>query len=312
VAATPAAVQEATDLINGEQGGGGTELLPALKEAFAMPANDNVARTFLVITDGYVDVEAEAFEWVRARLGHANLFAFGIGSSVNRHLMEGLARVGQGEPFIATDPDGATEVAKKFRDYISAPLLTHIQVKFDGFDAYDVDPAQVADVFADRPVVILGKYHGQPAGEIVVTGTTGTGEFRAVQPVSSATMADSNEGLARVWARARITSIGDLFDLQATDERKAEITNLGLTYNLLTKYTSFVAVDDVVRRTNARLDTMKQPLPMPAGVEDTAVGGSVAAAPEPSTYALVGVGLLVVVIALRRRRRTQQQLGRCD
>jgi len=303
VAATPTAVQEAVEMINGEQGGGGTELLPALREAFAMPANDDVARSFLVITDGYVDVEAEAFEWVRSKLGHANLFAFGIGSSVNRHLMEGLARVGQGEPFIATDPEGAIEVANKFREYISAPLLTHIQVKFDGFDAYDVEPAQVADVFANRPVVILGKYHGAARGEIVVTGTTGSGEFRAVQAVASATVADSNEGLARVWARSRIGRIGDLYALQATDERKAEITTLGLSYNLLTKYTSFVAVDDIVRRTAARLDTMKQPLPMPAGVEDTAVGGSVAAAPEPSTYALVGVGLLVVIIAFRRKQR---------
>jgi Ca-activated chloride channel family protein len=307
VAATPTAVQEAADLINGEQGGGGTELLPALKKAFAMPANDNVARSFLVITDGYVDVEPEAFEFVRSNLGRANLFAFGIGSSVNRHLMEGLARVGQGEPFIATNPESATDVANKFREYISAPLLTHIQVTFDGFDAYDVEPAQVADVFANRPVVSLGNYHGEPRGEIVVTGTTGMGEFRAVQSVASATMADSNEGLARVWARSRIASIGDLFELQATDERKAQITNLGLTYNLLTKYTSFVAVDDVVRRTNARLETMKQPLPMPAGVEDSAVGGTIAAAPEPSTYALFGVGLLVVVVALRRNRRQRRE-----
>jgi Ca-activated chloride channel family protein len=133
------------------------------------------------------------------------------------------------------------------------------------------------------------------------------GEFRTVQSVASATMADSNEGLARVWARSRIASIGDLFELQATDERKAQITNLGLTYNLLTKYTSFVAVDDVVRRTNARLETMKQPLPLPAGVEDSAVGGTIAAAPEPSTYALFGVGLLVVVVALRRNRRQRRE-----
>ena len=313
VAATPEAIKAATDIINGEQGGGGTELLPALKQAFAMPANDDVARSFLVITDGYVDVEAEAFEWVRSKLGHANLFAFGIGSSVNRHLMEGLARVGQGEPFIATDPAGATEVAKRFGEYIAAPVLTHIQVKFDGLDAYDVEPAQVADVFAERPVVILGKYHGKARGKISLTGLSGDGEFHAEQSLREAVNADSNEGLARVWARARLARVSDLFELQATDERKAEITNLGLTYNLLTKYTSFVAVDDVVRRTSARLDTMKQPLPMPAGVEDTAVGGSIAAAPEPSTYALVGVGLLVLAVAYRRnQRRSGEEHDACE
>ena len=63
-----------------------------------------MSRTVVVVTDGYVTVEREAFELVRRNLSQANLFSFGIGSSVNRHLMEGLARAGMGEPFIITKP----------------------------------------------------------------------------------------------------------------------------------------------------------------------------------------------------------------
>jgi Ca-activated chloride channel family protein len=269
-----------------------------------MPQSQSVARTFLVITDGYVDVEAEAFDLVRANLGQANLFAFGIGSSVNRHLIEGLARCGQGEPFIATDPDMAPDVAAKFRTYVSTPMLTRVKVEYQGIDAYDTEPTAIPDLLADRPLMIFGKWRGPAQGRIVVSGLSGTAPYRAEHDVSQAKKLPNADGLSRLWARSRIAQIGDLQELRPTDERKAQITNLGLTYNLLTRFTSFVAVDDVVRRTTPDLKTIKQPLPLPAGVENSAVGngGTVPAAPEPSTYALVAVGMIILAVASRRRK----------
>jgi Ca-activated chloride channel family protein len=51
---------------------------------YAEPKEADVSRTVVVVTDGYVTVEREAFELVRSNLSKANVFAFGIGSSVNR------------------------------------------------------------------------------------------------------------------------------------------------------------------------------------------------------------------------------------
>ncbi len=51
------------------------------------------------------------------------------------------------------------------------------------------------------------------------------------------------------------------------------MTTLGLTYNLLTAYTSFVAVDNAVRNKSGELTSVNQPLPLPQGVSDLAVAG---------------------------------------
>ena len=95
--------------------------------------------------------------------GTACVFAFGIGSSVNRHLMEGLARAGMGEPFIITDPLQAPEQAARFRRMVESPVLTSVKADFDGFDVYDVEPHALPDVLGERPVIIFGKWRPFPA-----------------------------------------------------------------------------------------------------------------------------------------------------
>jgi len=303
--ATTENISAAVDLLEKQSGGGGTELLPALKKAFALPQAENVSRTVTIITDGYVDIEAEAFELVRTNLGRSNLFAFGIGSSVNRHLIEGLARVGQGEPFIVTEPDKAPAVAAKFREYISTPVLTRVALDFGGLETYDLEPSAIPDVLAQRPVIVFGKWRGEKKGAITVRGISGDQPYATSLDVTKATVLPSADGLAHLWARTRIAQLGDLASLKATDECVAQITNLGLTYNLLTKYTSFVAVDDVVRRTTPALQTVKQPAPLPQGVENTAVGENVPTSPEPATIGLMAIaGALLVVMFIRRQKCT--------
>jgi len=301
--ATPENLHAAAALLDQQNGSGGTELLPALKRAFALPQAENVSRSIAIITDGYVDVEDEAFELVRTNLGRANLFAFGIGSSVNRHLIEGLARVGQGEPFVVTEPDKAPAAAAKFREYISTPVLTRVAIDFGGLETYDVEPTAIPDVLAQRPVIVFGKWRGSKTGTINVHGLSGDQPYSARFDLAQATTLPSADVLAHLWARTRIAQLGDLASLKATDERVTQITNLGLTYNLLTKYTSFVAVDDVIRRTTPALQTVKQPLPLPQGVENTAVGQEVPTSPEPATIGLMVIaGALLLVIYIRRHK----------
>ncbi len=126
------------------------------------PKHDR-ARSFVVITDGYVSIEKEAMDLMRANLGQANVFAFGIGSSVNRFLIEGLGRAGRGESFVVLNERDAAVEADRFRAYIESPVLTRIRVAFRGFDAYDVDPPQLPDLFAQRPIVLSGKFRGPPS-----------------------------------------------------------------------------------------------------------------------------------------------------
>ncbi len=295
-------LRQAINVIGRQSGGGATELLPALQRSLKLPRDTRRSRTFVVVTDGYVNVEKQAFDLIRDHLGEANLFAFGIGSSVNRHLIEGMARVGRGEPFVITDEKTAEAEAERFRAYIEAPVLTRIKLAFEGFDAYDVEPVAVPDMFAARPVIVYGKWRGPREGRIRLQGVAGSGPYSRTLDVAGVLPSEENAALRHLWARNRIATLGDYNHVEPNSELAGEITRLGLAYSLLTDYTSFIAVDRVVRNTKPEnLEGVDQPLPMPEGVSDLAVGET-PSTPEPQTWMLMVVMLGGLLWAWRSGR----------
>ncbi len=267
-------VAKAIRVIDKQRGGGGTRLRPALEKAMNLPhCESGLSRSIVVVTDGYISVEQETFDLIRNRLNEANLFTFGIGSSVNRHLLEGIAHVGMGEPLIITAPEGAHAKAEDFRNYISTPVLSQVKTSFKGFEVYDTQPSSVPDVLAERPILVFGKWKGEAQGSITVEGYTGEGTFQKTFNVEDATPSSKNAALRYLWAREKIRLLDDYNQVSMTDERIAEVTQLGLDYNLMTAYTSFIAVDnEVIKNENGDLVTVKQALPLPQGVDNTAVG----------------------------------------
>jgi Ca-activated chloride channel homolog len=294
VPATAPNLARALQFIGRKSGGGGTELLAALQRAVAVPRQPEVSRTIVLLTDGFIEAEADVFEYARNQLDDANFFAFGIGSSVNRLLIEGVARAGLGEPFIVTEPGKALEAASKLRHYIDSPVLTDINLTFSGFDVYDVEPRKIPDLFASRPIVVFGKWRGAARGSIEISGKTGRGVYQTSIAVAEERLDVRHAALRHLWARTRIANLADFGPQVVDEERVAEITSLGLTYGLLTKYTSFIAVHEIVRRTTEDADDVDQPLPLPAGVSDRAVGVTSGAEPEL-------VWLTALVLALLSR-----------
>jgi Ca-activated chloride channel family protein len=303
VPATHANVEQAIRTIERMGGGGSTELIPALKRVYAEPKPSDVSRTVVVVTDGYVTVEREAFELVRRHLSQANVFAFGIGSSVNRHLMEGLARAGMGAPFIVTQPGQAAAEAERFRRMIESPVLTSVKARFEGLDVYDVEPAQLPDVLGERPVVVFGKWRGEARGQVVIEGQSTNGPYRNAIAVGPHIGQDS-AALRYLWARHRIAALSDQEGIEGGDSQRQRITELGLRYNLLTQYTSFLAVDHVVRNLAPQdAPSVSQPSPMPQGVSNLAIGAEVPGTPEPETWGAMAVLLSVLAMLARRARR---------
>ncbi|HEU4875278.1 MAG TPA: VIT and VWA domain-containing protein [Pyrinomonadaceae bacterium] len=295
-------IAKAIRLLEQQRGAGGTELLPAIKEAMNLPRADGISRSVVLVTDGYISGEQGVFEHIRANLNKSNVFAFGIGGSVNRYLIEGVARAGMGEPFIVTDETEAEGVAAKFREYIQTPVLTDIQVRTVGFHTYDVNPMQFPDLFAERPIILFGKWRGPVAGTIELTGKTGHGDFVSRFDVTSSQPNEGNSALRYLWARSRIAELSDYGTSDLAEEDIKEITALGLKYNLLTRYTSFIAVREVVTNPTGSADDVKQPLPLPLHVSDLAVGGAEVGSEPELVWLVVGSLLFATIMILRRKR----------
>lgn len=305
--ATKANIERAINLIDGQDGGGGTELLQALDKATSTPAADGFSRSVVVITDGYISGEKRIYEHIRQNLDSASFFSFGIGSSVNRYLVEGIADVGAGEAFVVTDEKDAAEMAGKFRNYIQSPLLTDIKINFLDFDAYDIQPAIQPTLFSQKPVIIFGKWRGSPSGTIRLTGKTGKQDYIQEIAVSDVKPMAENSALPYLWARQKVKQLTDYTFAAEDDESiKEEVTRLGLSYSMMTPYTSFIAVVETVRNPGKDAANVKQPSPLPKGVSDLAIGTGYTVGSEPGMFfelcALTAALLYAAGFLFRKRR----------
>lgn len=253
--ATNENIELALEMIQNTSGGGGTDLLPAMQIALDMQFSDDYAKTFVILTDGYVSVEKETFDLIRENLDDANFFSFGIGNAVNRYIIEGIAYVGEGEPFVVTSQSEAQETADMFKEYIERPVLRNINVSFEGIESYDIEPLTIPDIFAERPIIIYGKYNSPAEGSITVSGDYGNEVYsNTLHFADYESNNEENIALKYLWARKKIRLMSDYGiasnenDTISIDE---EITQLGLNYSLITEFTSFVVVDSNAVSTNS-------------------------------------------------------------
>ncbi len=305
VPATKENIQAAINLINEEPGGGGTELAPALKRAINIPSKEGISRSIIVITDGYISAEKEIFELINNNLGITNFFSFGIGSSVNRYLVEGIAKAGMGESFVVIDSEEAASTAERFRTYIQYPVLTDIKVKYNGLQVYDVVPSNVPTLFAQKPILVYGKWRGEPTGSIEVSGKQGDQAYNQSFQFSDVTPSEENSSIQYLWARTsveRLTDYGLHNNPNDADATKIQVTAIGLKYSMITPYTSFIAVSETIRNEDKSSTDVKQALPLPSNVSNLAVGGSYKTGSEPRRIVPV-LAMIMAGMLLRRKKK---------
>ncbi len=300
-------VQAAIDLIDEQEGGGGTSMLPALQTAVSVPMKEDVARSVVIITDGYISNEDEIYDLINRNMDAASFFSFGIGCSVNDYLIKGIAQCGMGESFLVTDSEDAAESAQRFASYIEAPLMTGITVDYEGFDVYDVATSTPSILYAQKPLILFGKWRGEPTGTITVSGKAGGEDYVQEIPVADAAVDTEDESIRYLWARTKLDQLAGYGSIRNDDSVKDEITKLGLDYNMTTPYTSFVAVVEEIRNPEGEAEDVNQANPLPLQVSNLAVGGGYTAYSEPGGI-LLGVILTVVSFygALRQKKKKKR------
>ena len=280
--ATKSNIEDAIDFITNQNGSGGTEILPAIERALGMMEDKDRSNTVVIATDGLVTVEREAIALIEDNLGKANFFPFGIGTNSNRYIIEALANAGMSEAFICTSKEEALQKAANFKEMVSNPVLTDIKVDFKGMKTYDVLPKRVPDLFGDKPLVIFGKYKEINDGRISVKGKNGNGNFQDEYKAGEISASADNAALRYLWARQRVKMLSDYHRTQPEGKLKKEIIDLGINYNLLTEFTSFVAVDDVIETETGNNQQINS------------ISNTSGAVPEPHEWSLIIIGLLLL------------------
>jgi Ca-activated chloride channel family protein len=274
VVASPAEVQRALAWVGTFDGSGGTEFIPALELAMGRPRDPERARIVVFMTDGYIGEDSAVLAWLHAHAGRANVFAMGVGTAVNRELIDGMARVGHGEPYVLLGTEGSDAVVDRMFATISRPALTDVTLRWDGVAVSDVNPTAIPDLFADRPIVVTGRYAAGGSGHVTVRGRVGGRSYEEVVPVTFDGRAQegTHPALAYLWARRRIDALMDDRAFAAPEYRapiEAQVTQLALDHHLMSEWTSFVAVDRYVRGPSVAPARVEVPAQMPVGVSPT-------------------------------------------
>lgn len=256
---------------------GGTEMLGGIQAVMNVPAAPaGRIRSLVILTDGYIGNETEILAKVQRQLPAGNRFySFGVGSSVNRFLLERLAEVGRGICQVVRQDEPTASVAEKFFQQINNPVLTNIQVNWMGDGEPPVIyPANPPDLFAAQPLVLFGRKLDRQPGTLRITGTTAGGQpYR--QQFNLTFDAAGNPAVAQLWGRSRIKELMNQMFQMETKDKVAAVTETALTYQLLSQYTAFVAVSDDVRvDPNARSISVSVPVEMPEGVSYEGVFGA--------------------------------------
>jgi hypothetical protein len=205
-------------------------------------------------------------------------FPFGTGNSVNRFLVDGMARLGGGEAEYVLLGESGEETGRKFYERIASPVLTDVAVEWDGLDVVEVFPSAFSDVWAERPLVIHARYRRGGTGRVVLTGFRQGKPYRQEMAVELPEREPANEAIASMWARAKVDQLTtqDLAAMQSgtfPEPLEKQIVDVALAHRLLTPFTSFVAVEDRVVNEGGKSRTVRVPVEMPDGVEYEGIFG---------------------------------------
>jgi Ca-activated chloride channel family protein len=266
IPATPTNVRNGRSYVSKLQGRGGTQMIEGIKAALDFDHDPERLRFVTFLTDGHIGNESQILGEIHDRLGPARIFSFGVGSSPNRFLLNRMAKLGRGAvAYLGLHDDGG-DVMDHFFERISHPVLTDIAIDWGSMEVEDVIPARVPDLFVGRPVIVTGKFRNPDATTVRVRGRAGAQVVEASFEVNPVASAYAGKALPSIWARMRIAELADRATWDPNVELGNEVRTLALQYNLMSAFTSFVAVDSLTRTAGAYGTTVPVPVPVADGM----------------------------------------------
>jgi Ca-activated chloride channel family protein len=180
-----------------------------------------------------------------------------------------------------------------------------------------VYPQRIPDLFGAKPVILTGRFTSAGRGTIRLKGKMAGSDFVREVPVEFPETMALHDVLASLWARQRIDNLmgQDFARLQQGNMRpdlKETIMQLGLEFRLMTQFTSFVAVEEMVVTDGGQPRRIDVPVEVPEGVNRAAVSGDmdvVRVTHSGTNSSAFGLSQLSELRVVGRDQKTKRQAG---
>ncbi len=267
IKATPENVKKGLQYLDSLYSEGGTVMIEGIKAALDFPHDKNRLRIVSFMTDGYIGNEDEILAAIHERLGESRIFSFGVGSSVNRYLLEHMATMGRGAVAYVGLNESAGEAVDRFYEVATRPAMANIKIDWGNIEVEDLYPKSIPDLFVGRPIMITGRLKNALTGRIRINGQVGKNESYFDVTIDPNNSEAKHPGIQSVWARNKIAELSNRETYNPSDRLKKEIIAASVNYNLISQYTAFLAVDSLERTEGDHGYTVDVPVPVPDGVK---------------------------------------------
>lgn len=282
------------------QAGGGTEMLPALLHVMQKPETPGYLRHIILLTDGDLGNEEQIFAALRVHLSGARLYTVAIGSSPNFFLATKMAQFGRGTFTHITDIGEIRDQMGRLLGTIESPVLTDVKLTFEGVEVADVYPQRPPDLFLRQPLLLYGRITQGHSGRLRLTARAGDQPYEANFAFDTS-VASFHPGITSLWARQRVEDLIDQWRLSDEDARagiRATLVAHAIRYRLVTRFTSLVAVEEIVANTSGASTIVPVAAELPAGMQMEKVFGAPPTGTADAFLEALGVALLLLGLVL--------------
>jgi uncharacterized protein YegL len=246
--ANRANIEQALQFVNALKAAGGTNINDSLVTAMRMFARSGRPQNLVFITDGQPSVSVTNIEQIIANAKEANaanarLYTFGVGSDVNRRLLERLAVENRGAEANIADKAELEGTISSFFAKVSRPVLSDLRVDFGPLQTANLHPAQLPDLYTRSQIRIFGRYRNPEDLRAITISLAGQMRERPERfefnGLNFPLVTEDQEFLPKLWATERVNAL--LAEIRLYGEKpelKEEVMGLARKFNLVTPYTS--------------------------------------------------------------------------
>jgi Ca-activated chloride channel family protein len=280
-------------------------MLPALLHLMRKPETSGYLRHIILLTDGDLGNEEQIFAALRLHLGGARLCTVAIGSAPNFFLASKMAQFGRGTFTHIADLGEIREQMGRLLETIESPVLTDVKLSFEGVEVAEVYPQRPPDLFLRQPLLLYGRISHGYTGRVHLTARAGDQPYEASFAFDAST-ASFHPGITTLWARQRVEDFMDCWRLSDEDSRPGIRSTLiahAIRYRLVTRFTSLVAVEEVVANTSGASTAVAVATELPAGMQMDKVFGAPATGTAEAFLEALGLALFLLGFVLWRLTR---------
>ena len=245
--ATPEAVKQALEKISALHVEGGTDLYSGLAEGLR-DLNADRATSLVLVTDGVANVGlVQPAEFAKLLKQYdVRVFGFLMGNSANWPLLRLITDTTGGFYAPVSNDDDIVGQLLLAKSKIAFESMHGASFKFNGGRVTDTTGDMPDKIYRGQQLVIFGRYEGTGPTTVTLQAKL-TGEDKTYTTKFDFPAVDTdNPEIERLWAMAQIEQIEqkEMLGVIPANETKDAITNLGVSYQIVTDHTAMVVMSD--------------------------------------------------------------------